>query len=421
MYTSFMQNSRHSISEMQMSSMTIRLTIECHAHRENHPRQIMKSYVMRAIVPLLCFAMLFFSCHEESSPRISSQTIIVLMPWSDNLKPFFDNNIDDMAEAIAEGILADERVVACVATSPQKALFIELRGEGGVCKRDTLHVFSDINFTASSCLVQLLAFVERNATAHHYAMIVGGHGMAWLPTGSMPARSPRRQPETQPMTRWIGGFANDTQIEISTLADGIRLSGLHMDYILFDDCYMSSVEVVYELRDVTDYVVGCPTEIMAYGFPYHHCLRHLKGNVNYLQLCEAFYSFYSQYKIPCGAISVTDCGQLDALAEAARAINSRAEEIGPKGDIQATDGFNPPLFYDLGDTFRHLCTDTILLGIFMKQLEKAVPFKTSTDYYFSSYGGYQKINHFSGLNTSQSSINPVASSWIFTKWYQDTH
>jgi hypothetical protein len=381
----------------------------------------MKSSVMRAIVPLLCCTMLFFSCHEEPKVHISSQTIIVLMPWSGNLKPFFDDNVDDMAEAISEGMLTDERVVVCMATSPQKALLIELRGEGGVCIRDTLHIFNNINFTASSNLIQLLAFVEQHAAAHHYALIVGGHGMAWLPTGSTPARSPRRQKEVQPMTRWIGGFTNDTQIEISTLAEGIRLSGLHMDYILFDDCYMSSVEVVYELRDVTDYVVGCPTEIMAYGFPYHLCLKHLKGNANYLQLCEAFYSFYSHFEIPCGTMSVTDCRELDALAEAARAINNRTEETRPKGNIQATDGFNPPVFYDLGDTFRHLCTDTILLGIFMQQLEKAVPFKTFTDYYFSSNGGYRKINHFSGLNTSQPSINPAATSWVSTKWYHDTH
>ena len=382
----------------------------------------MKLHIMRTFGLLLCGIMLLISCHDEPTPHISTQTIIILMPWSSNLKPFFDDNIDDMAKAIAEGTLIDERVIVCMATSERKALLIELKSDRYSCIRDTLHVFDNINFTASSNLTKLLAYVEKTATAHHYAMIVSGHGMAWLPSGTTPARVPRLQQEARPLTRWIGGLTNDTQIEITTLAEGIRLSGLHMDYILFDDCYMSSVEVVYELREMTDYIIGCPTEIMAYGFPYHLCLQHLRGSANYQQLCEVFYSFYSQYEVPCGTMAVTDCKQLEALAAIARTINSMTAKEKPfYGSIQTTDGFKPPVFYDLGDTYRQLCADSILLTNFMKQLDKVVPFKTCTEYYFTSTGGYQKINFFSGLNTSQPSTHPATASWTSTKWYQDTH
>ena len=30
----------------------------------------------------------------------------------------------------------------------------------------------------------------------------------------------------------------------------------HFDFILFDACFMQSVEVAYELRDYTDYCIG---------------------------------------------------------------------------------------------------------------------------------------------------------------------
>lgn len=43
-----------------------------------------------------------------------------------------------------------------------------------------------------------------------------------------------------------------------------------MEYILFDDCYMSSLEAAYDLRHVTRHLIACPTEIMAYGMPYSH-------------------------------------------------------------------------------------------------------------------------------------------------------
>ena len=42
---------------------------------------------------------------------------------------------------------------------------------------------------------------------------------------------------------------------ISTLADAISDAGLEMEFILFDDCYMSSVEVAYDLRHVTGHII----------------------------------------------------------------------------------------------------------------------------------------------------------------------
>ena len=55
---------------------------------------------------------------------------------------------------------------------------------------------------------------------------------------------------------------------------------MHMDYILFDDCYMSSVEVAHALRHVTDYLIGSTSEIMAYGFPYALAGKHMLGAVD---------------------------------------------------------------------------------------------------------------------------------------------
>ena len=365
-------------------------------------------------------------CHEKEdpSPRVVGQTVVVLLPWSSNLKPYFDDNLDDMAKAIAGGCLTDGRVLACVATSASRALLIEFKAEQGTCERDTLDVFDPVSFTAPSNVTRLLTWVEKHLPDHHYAMIMGGHGMAWLPAGSTHSLPPPRlQPGNVPLTRWIGGLTTDTQIEIAALAEGIRLSGLHMDYILFDDCFMASVEVAYELREVTDYVVGSPTEIMAYGFPYHLCLPYLVGSPDFQGLCDAYLRFYQAYTIPCGTVAVVDCRELPALADIARAICASAEGSSTgrqKGETQQFDGYTPPLFYDLGDTYDHLCADSVLLSRFHAQLERAVPCKAHTDYYFSAYGGFFKIDRFSGLNTSQSSTNTLSAQWSSASWARET-
>ena len=34
----------------------------------------------------------------------------------------------------------------------------------------------------------------------------------------------------------------------------------HFDFVLFDACFMQSIEVAYALRNFTDYYIGSPTE-----------------------------------------------------------------------------------------------------------------------------------------------------------------
>ena len=369
---------------------------------------------------MMALMMLVTACHDDpkSEPHISGRTVVVFMPWTFDLQPFFDQNIKDIEEVIASGALADERVMVCVAPTTLKAILFELRGEQGKCVRDTIEVFDNMNFLKASNITKLLATVEKTAPAHHYAMIMAGHGMAWLPAGTSPIqKQPRHLKGNRPLTRWIGGSTSGSQIEISTLEEGIQQAGMHMDYILFDDCYMSSVEVAYEMREVTDYIIGCPTEIMAYGFPYKQCFRYLLGSPDYKRLCESFLDFYSHYLDPYGTVAVTDCRELEALADVARRITSAFPTTQQYNDsIQQMDGYTPPLFYDLGDTYAHLCKDKALLTAFNTQLERTVPYKACTASYYSYYGGYYTINHYSGLTTSQTSSSPHVTGWSDTQW-----
>lgn len=41
-----------------------------------------------------------------------------------------------------------------------------------------------------------------------------------------------------------------------------------LDFLLFDACFMESVEVAYALRDCGDYMISSPTEIPGVGAPY---------------------------------------------------------------------------------------------------------------------------------------------------------
>ena len=374
---------------------------------------------------LLLATFMLTSCHDDDEPidEPTEQTVIFFMPWSTNMTPYFEQNIVDFETAIKGGLLKNERVIVCISSTTSRANVIELRQEQNRCVRDALMFYNQPDFTQCEDITTMLNDVRTIAPARRYSLIVGCHGMGWLPVSTSRARSQYHfERDDVPQTRWFGGWTSEYQIETTTLADAISDAGMRMEYIMFDDCFMSSVEAAYDLKDVTDYLIGCPTEIMIYGFPYHLCTRHLVGTVDYAALCQTFLDFYSHYTTPCGTIAVTDCRELDALATIVRDINQTQEfDYAMLSDVQRMDGYSPPLFYDLGDYIAHLCTDGNLLNAFKRQLDVTVPHKAHTPQYYSASNGFNDIRAYSGITTSAPSHNTRSVGQEKTKWYQATH
>lgn len=413
------------------------------------------------------------------------QTVFMFFPWSNSLLSDFRRTVEDMQTVVAQRSMKDERVMVFMATSEREAVLFELKKQNGRCLTDTLRRYSDRPFTSRQWLTSLFSEVMTLAPASRYGMVVGCHGLAWVPVqGQRNARkrlgSQERIDEGDNLykeekidkeglykeeridkegddlmhfevqgpvtTRFIGGTYPETQIETTDLADTMADAGLHTEYILFDACYMSSVEVAYELKDVTHYLIASPTEVLSYGFPYITMGKHLLGTPNYKGIVDSFISFYSSYYLPYGTVAVTDCTQLDALAAIAQQINAAAEEptnaasakhinaaaegklntatsgkSAPNG-VQIMDGYSPTLFYDLGHLMSLKNAGTVLTTAFAEQLDKTVPYKGHTGQYFTALKDAPvDIKHYSGLNTSQGSLNRMADRLSETAWHKATN
>lgn len=430
------------------------------------------------------------------------QTVFMFFPWSNSLLSDFRRTVEDMQTVVAQRSMKDERVMVFMATSEREAVLFELKKQNGRCLTDTLRHYSDRPFTSRQWLTSLFSEVMTLAPASRYGMVVGCHGLAWVPVqgqrsarkrlGSQErideednlykeeridkegetykeerlleeerlARKKQALSKDKPLpsdlmhfevqspvtTRFIGGTYPETQIETTDLADAMADAGLHTEYILFDACYMSSVEVAYELKDVTHYLIASPTEVISYGFPYITMGKHLLGTPNYKGIADSFISFYSSYYLPYGTVAVTDCTQLDALAAIAQQINAAAEEptnaasakhinaaaegklntatsgkSAPNG-VQIMDGYSPTLFYDLGHLMSLKNAGTVLTTAFAEQLDKTVPYKGHTDQYFTALKNAPvDIKHYSGLNTSQGSLNRLADRLSETAWHKATN
>lgn len=430
------------------------------------------------------FIVVGVSCSNGDSPdgpdvpvTPVGQTVFMFFPWSNNLLSDFRRTVEDMQTVVAQRSMKDERVMVFMATSEREAVLFELKKQNGRCLTDTLRHYSDRPFTSRQWLTSLFSEVMTLAPASRYGMVVGCHGMAWMPVqGQRNARkrlgSQERIDEEDNLykeekiekeglykeeridkegddlmhfevqgpvtTRFIGGTYPETQIETTDLADAMADAGLHTEYILFDACYMSSVEVAYELKDVTHYLIASPTEVLSYGFPYITMGKHLLGTPNYKGIVDSFISFYSSYNLPYGTVAVTDCTQLDALAAIAQQINAataeprngasegelntaRSGKDVPNG-VQIMDGYSPTLFYDLGHLMSLKDAGTVLTAAFAEQLDKTVPYKGHTGQYFTALKDEPvDIKHYSGLNTSQGSLNHRADRLSETAWYKATN
>lgn len=421
------------------------------------------------------FIVVGVSCSNGDSPdgpdvpvTPVGQTVFMFFPWSNSLLSDFRRTVEDMQTVVAQRSMKDERVMVFMATSEREAVLFELKKQNGRCLTDTLRRYSDRPFTSRQWLTSLFSEVMTLAPASRYGMVVGCHGLAWVPVqGQRNARKrlgsqerideednlykeERIDKEGEPndlmhfevqgpvTTRFIGGTYPETQIETTDLADAMADAGFHTEYILFDACYMSSVEVAYELKDVTHYLIASPTEVLSYGFPYITMGKHLLGTPNYKGIVDSFISFYSSYNLPYGTVAVTDCTQLDALAAIAQQINAAAAEptnaasegklntarsgkLVPNG-VQIMDGYSPTLFYDLGHLMSLKDAGTVLTAAFAEQLEKTVPYKGHTGQYFTTLKDAPvDIKHYSGLNTSQGSLNHMADRLSETAWYKATN
>lgn len=361
----------------------------------------------------------------------NDQTVFMYLPWSTDLLSAFRQNIADMKTIIGKNILKNERVIVFLATSPKKATLYELTYKKGNCEQKTLkeYNFEDLEYTTAEGITSILNDVKYYAPAKRYAMTIGCHGMGWIPKSSTKSRSGFRvekmhwEYENVPMTRYFGGRDYEHQTDVNTLATGISDAGMKMEYILFDDCYMSNVEVAYELKEVTNHLIASTCEIMMYGMPYDKIGQYLVGNIDYKSICDEFYAFYSTYEaMPCGTIGVTDCSELDNLASIMKQINQQYTfDISLTNSLQRLDGYSPTIFFDYGDYVAKLCKDSELLEQFNEQLERTVPFKRNTDYYYSMSSGKAKINTYSGITISDPSTNSKTSSKEETAWYKATH
>lgn len=394
----------------------------------------MKKLLM-SLVLLVAGCLIVASCDDDvvELDDMTKQTIIMFCPWSgDMMYSAICNNIDSIESGIkSKNGLGTTRLLVFICESSRSSKLFEITYENKTCERKTIEQFSGYQFTTAQGICDIIKKAKEIAPAWNYAMIIGGHGSGWTSVSDWedyPYRIKRRVLPYEDETRFFGSVDdNDYAIDVETLAEGIASSDTKMQYILFDDCYMANVEVAYSLRNVTNFLVGSTSEVMAIGMPYSTMWASLASlSPNYSGIVSSFDKFYRSYRMPYGTLSAIDCRQMEELADIMKQINARYQlDEALLDSLQTLDGLVPPLFYDMGDYVKQLCPDPNLYNKFNTKMSKVVPYSVNTDSIYSHIYGFRsfrKVETFSGLTISDPSLHSVAlKGKEKTGWWKATH
>lgn len=130
---------------------------------------------------------------EDEMVKKEGKTIFVYMPWTasatstaNSLHDNFIQNIEDIKSAIAEeGGLKNTRLVIFIdSLAPKYGTMYELMYHNGLFIKNILKQYTPQNspsYTTEQGLTTILRDVVRFAPASKYSMIIGSHGVGWLP------------------------------------------------------------------------------------------------------------------------------------------------------------------------------------------------------------------------------------------------
>ena len=291
----------------------------------------------------------------------AERTVLVYLAGKNNLSESLQTNLEQMKAGSKR--IGNNTLLAFVRRDIQGEQPWLARISNGELK-DSLSL-DDMGISTSNmqaCNPELMEQVLKYAYSHYpaneYGLVLGGHSTGWLI-------------EQEPGdTRAFGvdngdGYTyssrNKRWINVSTIASVLERVP-HLKFIFADCCNFMCLETMYELRNVTDYIIGSPAEIPAEGAPYEQIMPALFEKNTF---CSSIIDIYHRTQNGEVPLSVVKTSAMDQLASATRyALDMVQEKIGngyadtqglihygySASSIQFHQEYN--LFYDAGDFFR---------------------------------------------------------------------
>ncbi len=327
----------------------------------------------------ISFAALFSTSCSNNEPDIpltkARHTLLVYMAACNSLgaSGYDIDDINEMKRAVNHGALGNDcRLLVFHTNNKGISQLIEITPQG----EKLLKTYSSADGLTSVHGARLSGVIDdtkKYAPASSTGLILWSHGNGWLQNGMTDSfnalnnnnRSITIEPSPDAIAHsW--GEENGRTMNITTLAKA--LEGKDISYIYFDCCYMASIEVAYQLRNVTPIIAASAIELPAEGMPYDKTLQYFFSSTPQIELAaKTTFNYYNskQGENRTCAMSVIKTNTLDRLAAKSAQIIKASQRNTPQG-------FSPQrfmtesrcMFFDMQQYYRAMAEYANIMHIF---------------------------------------------------------
>jgi len=408
----------------------------------NKPKRTSSTSFVQKSFCILLSLLLFAACHPWDHPVSEddnklTRTILVYMVAENSLS-YGNFHMKDLSEIVAAQNDIPESCQLLIYvddTTAPRLYALEHNSSTETGTRLLKQWDDDLDSCDPNVLSDLMKIVTALYPSKGYGLVFWSHGNAWLPAtraqkiedGSMFAFGEDFQNNdttnlSVPDSQWsltaqnsserkrtigIDNEANKytntgSKMEISELRQA--LEGFPMlDFLMFDACFMQTIEVAYELRNVAHYIIASPAEIPNPGAPYDCIVAPMCAPTADVEaVIDEYYSHYADSAVFIdsrslyrhGAVlSVVDGTAVDDLqTETKRMIEryaSNEEDTGLTGVLRyfPLSLQSIPEYFDMKSYMRHIITSDSDWEEWLRVFNQAVPYRRTTPFWFTSYTG----------------------------------
>lgn len=354
---------------------------------------------------------LLASCREYKPLQYDefNHTAIVMCLGHNNLSSYMTTNLNDLEKGVLPIKNGDKSIVVYSHQTLNDAksyndgavpVLYKVYRENGNVVRDTIAIYNNtLNSADADAIRTALNDIQRLCPSKSYGIIFSSHATAWLPYGYSTKNNnifsysiKKEDPYSKlPLTKTVGACFLGQDKEEMNIEDFVSAIPMHLDYFISDACLMSSVEVAWEFKDICDYFVASPTEVLAEGFVYKTLAWNIfsEDKPNILQIAKDYFNLYdSRTGINRSAtISMIDCKKLPKLAEAfSNIVAGYTSEIKDFSSESVQKYFYNPnslsFYFDLQDFAVKFGANPSQLKELNNALEEAIVYHAETPQFF---------------------------------------
>lgn len=379
---------------------------------------------------LLSLSFLCIACGGDDEPtkpanKQPQRTVLAYIVSDNSLSYFSDSDINEMLEGIKSVDTQVNNLLVYADSNTTPVLYRITKDKKGNAIKEIIREYDEQVSTSPQVMKEVCSTVFSNYPAQSYGLIYWSHGEGWKP---MPLAA----------TRWIGQDKGDGTTDYTNIDElkQVLASVPHLDFLLFDACFMMTVEVAYALRDEADYIIASPTEIPGPGAPYDVLVPAMFKKEGSIKIAQAYYEHYNalydsgknnsdNYWTAGVSIAALKTSALSALAQATNQALSKATSINlPAIKSNLYDYDQRPKssnlyvgYYDMVQLMQALCTESDF-ATWKIAFDSAMAYYQSTPLNFSSYAGMFSMEGTCGLShylpTGNTSLNAA---YAQTDWY----